>query len=42
VPADVPVVALDARDREDVKQGLITLLTSVLDRVDTGVREVTG
>lgn len=33
VPGDVPVVALDARDREDVKEGLITLLTAVLRRI---------
>lgn len=33
VPDHVAVVTLDARDREDVKNGLVTLLSAVLQRV---------
>jgi small GTP-binding protein len=36
VPGDVTVVALDARDRDDVKRGLVSLLYAVLNQIDTG------
>ncbi len=33
IPEDVPVVALDARDRDDVKRGLVSLLYAVLQQL---------
>jgi small GTP-binding protein len=34
IPDDVTVLALDARDRDDVKRGLLSLLYAVLDQVE--------